>query len=271
MKKKSLVIALIGGFLLLSTAGIGIACIHADLKMAHWDLQEFILDAKYEKCNLLLHVGHLDSSCYPRGWIVEDGIPKPPNGMTATEWWAQQDKEFLPPATGPFGFQGVTRSQAIGFGCVPSGTDMLKCSTAPLPNHLFGVYWLLFSPTRGLVGISANGNIVTPGDTGDELMMNYNSIVDAISIKYGKPSSNSNVCNASLECDRPEFFMMSMLDKDRKVESFWITPTHVNGVTAIHVKINVDNGVEGYVSVAYQLDGCVQYLNEKKAKENQNY
>ena len=95
--------------------------------------------------------------------------------------------------TGPFGFtKGMTREQVIqrvGKEAVKKNTsgqpDVLVVSTAPIPNHVFESYLLIISPTHGLLKLSAIGADVATGDTGSELMSQFDTVVAAISSKYG--------------------------------------------------------------------------------------
>jgi hypothetical protein len=185
--------------------------------------------------------------------------------------------------TGPFGFaKGMTREQVIqlvGKDAVKKNTsgqaDVLIVTTAPIPNRAFEEYLLIISPTQGLLKLSAIGADVTTGDTGSELMSQYDTIMAAISTKYGEAKAFNTCTGNDTECDNSQFFMMTLHDKNRTVEVFWTLEKNgihpATGVTLIMASANYSTMNSGYVRVSYEFEGFDQYADQKKAEQDKSY
>ncbi len=184
--------------------------------------------------------------------------------------------------TGPFGFtKGMTREQVIqqvGKEAVKKNTsgqpDVLVVTTAPIPNHVFESYLLIISPTHGLLKLSAIGADVATGDTGSELMSQFDTVVAAISSKYGEAQTFNTCTGNDTECDNSQFFMMTLHDKNRNVAAFWSLEKkdmHLNGVVNIMASANYSTMNAGYVRVSYEFEGFDQYADQKKAEQDKSY
>lgn len=185
--------------------------------------------------------------------------------------------------SGPFGFQkGMTRTQIVhlvGQSAVDikhSSGDTVTLKTAPKPNSRFDSYVLLISPTDGLVKVLGIGSVIQTGDDGSDLKSAYDDVVEAVTQKYGEPTNNFDVCNGGTGCSDSQYWMLSLMEKNRTVACYWLQPlpsqamkdAHVHG---IGVKIEPLSINSGYVSVGYEFEGFSDYLDKKKAAENSSF
>ena len=177
--------------------------------------------------------------------------------------------------TGPFGFsKGMTRGQIIalvGNDAVkdsPGHPDQLNVTVAPIPNHVFESYILVISPTQGLLKVVAIGRDIATEDTGSELMPQFNTLVAAISAKYGQAKIR-NTCDHDLPgeaavCDNPHDFMIAVADGQRNVSAYWLN-VHVNGVVGVGAVLYAEKSnvltanPTGWVTVSYEFEGFDQY------------
>lgn len=186
----------------------------------------------------------------------------------------------LAKTSGPFGFEcGMTREQVIALvgkdGVTNShdNHDILEVKTPPKPNKAFDHFYLVFSPRSGLVKLIASGVTIQTGDTGAELKEVYEAVVKAVTAKYGSTDKIINSCTGNdYECSNPDFYMMSLEDKNRKLMTFWFLKEHpINSVVSIMVEAKSLNMREGWVSVAYEFEGFHEYASAKEKASDETY
>lgn len=151
-----------------------------------------------------------------------------------------------------------------------SGDDNIVFNKAPKPHDAFESWALLISPKDGLVKVIAVGKTKETDDSGIELKQAFDSIVEGIANKYGKPKSVFSSCGGSneLEC-KSENWMLSLKDKNRQLSDFWevSSPNHVH---LINVQARASSLHSGYVNVGFEFEKFNQYEDEKK-KDQQSY
>lgn len=148
--------------------------------------------------------------------------------------------------------------------------DSLSLTTAPKPNPAFEKYLLVVSPTAGLLKIVACGKTVETGDAGAELQSAFEDVVTGMSKKYGKPSGRIDDCSGT-GCDSPEFWMMSLLEKNRQLVVYWKFDTPVNAITGIIVDANPLRINSGWIGAQYEFEGFSQWSDSRKAKQDDSY
>ena len=177
--------------------------------------------------------------------------------------------------TGPFGFsKGMTRGQIIalvGNDAVkdsPGHPDQLFVTVAPIPNHVFESYILVISPTQGLLKVVAIGRNIATEDTGSALMLQFNTLVTAVSAKYGQANTH-NTCNRDTPgqaavCDNPHDFMIEVADEQRNVSAYWLN-VHINGVVGVGAVLYAEKSSvltanpTGWITLGYEFEGFDQY------------
>jgi len=184
----------------------------------------------------------------------------------------------IPAQGGPFGFdRGMTRAQVIalvGQDAVDiehSKDDLLRLKTAPKPHPAFDSYLLIISPEQGLLKVLGSGKTVDVGDDGADLKQAFEVVVDGLTQKYGAPTRTFDFCNGGTGCSDQQYWMMGLLQKNRKLEDFWELQGNPVHVTIIDLEATALSMNSGYVSLGYEFEGWSQYVDEKKAKQNQSF
>jgi hypothetical protein len=138
-------------------------------------------------------------------------------------------------SAGPFGFEkGMTRDQIIklvGKDAVDlkaSHGGFLKLSTAPKPHSAFESYWLIISPTNGLVKVNASGKTIETGDSGVELRSAFDDVVAGVRQKYGAPLHAYDSCDGGIGCSDSEFWMLSLLQRRKAVPDSVLYSPHLS-------------------------------------------
>jgi hypothetical protein len=182
-------------------------------------------------------------------------------------------------AQGPFGFEkGMTREEVIKLvgqsAIAPRGQTQnpynLILNTAPKPHSAFEKYILTFSPKEGLLKIQAIGKDIDSDSSGTEVKTAYNDIVDGLNKKYGPPTQQFDNLTGQL-FNEPNQWMMSILDKDRSVASFWNLSPPLNNVKDIMSDVNVSHTNKGYIVVRFEFTGWNKFVDSLKAAENNNF
>ncbi len=181
---------------------------------------------------------------------------------------------------GPFGFErGMSPEQVIKLVGQPFHVedDEMFFSMAPKPNDEFEDYLLTFSPTEGLLAVVAFGRDIQTGDDGDELQTAYHNTILGVESKYGPPDTDepSTVCSGDdTECSNSQFWMMSLLDKNRVADSFWglhQTGPYPNKVSTIVVSVMATDIHTGFIICGFSFAGYDAYNDSKKAKQNSTF
>jgi len=182
------------------------------------------------------------------------------------------------PMPGPFGFErGMTRAQIIalvGESQIKPNNDphILVMTSAPKPNRQFETYALFIAPKEGLLKVMAVGVSIQSGDSGFDVRQAYAGIVNGISQKYGAPAERFDRCFGNeVECDSPEYWMLSLVQKNRSVMSFWGPGEYENGVTAIMVEIVPLTTHYAYITVHFEFKGFEAFADARETDQNKSY
>jgi hypothetical protein len=179
---------------------------------------------------------------------------------------------------GPFGFErGMTVEQVtklLGKPVKDNPNGSVTWDTAPKPYPAFEAYLLTFSPKDGLLKVIAIGKDIQTGENGSQLKSAYVEILDAISTKYGPADTRipRDYCTGnSTEC-QSEYWMLTLFNKDRIANTFWIAPTfYPNFVTTIDVDCVAQGLNKGYFTAAFEFLGWSAYVESINSKQNSNF
>jgi len=170
---------------------------------------------------------------------------------------------------GPFGLHaGISKKEVIllvGRRAIKEvGDDSLTLSTVPKPHPSFEEYILVFSPEKGLVKLIASGKTIRTNDFGEELRDAFVDTRDSVSKTYGEPET-FDALRAGSAWDRPEYWMMGLLKKERSLVAFW-KPLLTNRILIIELDTVALSLERGYVILTYEFSGFSAYLDSKKSK-----
>jgi hypothetical protein len=201
---------------------------------------------------------------------------------------------------GPFGFRrGMTREQIIklvGKAAIDSSQtqdDILAVRKAPVPDPAFEEYWLIISPTEGVLKVTGVGITVKTDPFGTELRAAYMNAVGAVTRKYGDTKGIADGCiahpknstEAHFGCLYPDSYLLD-LNNGAPVARVWMESLKARGprsdrVVYVRVKPYVGElkyfdppirasvfrktglsiaGASGYLLVEYAFDGFDEYL-----------
>jgi hypothetical protein len=180
-------------------------------------------------------------------------------------------------ASGPFGFEyGMTREQVIQLvgkqAIKEPREDGFILTTAPKPHSAFELYRLVISPEKGLLKIVAGGNSVQTNGYGEQLKQAYAAVVDGVTQKYGTPTTTLDYLPPGSIWQEPQYWLMGLLRKERKLQAFWELKKPVNHVTLIEIEAFAYSGADsGFVICSFEFEGFDDYATAKEAKQNDNF
>jgi hypothetical protein len=181
-------------------------------------------------------------------------------------------------AQGPFGFEkGMTREQIVQIvgkvAVVHDANDapyLLVLNTAPKPHSAFDQYILVISPKAGLLKVSAVGKTIECDSYGTDLKNAFEGVVSGISKKYGLPKDTLDGSTTDL-FHEPKDWMIGLRHKDRVLEDFWKFEQPINNIRIILVEAQALTTEKGYVRVAAEFTGFSEFVDEMKAKQDENF
>jgi hypothetical protein len=180
---------------------------------------------------------------------------------------------------GPFGFrEGMTRQEIVklvGESAVasrqPANKDLMTLHGSPVASPAIEVFTLVIPPTQGLVKLLASGKDIATSDTGIELQQAYSAVLTVLSKKYGKGQSFDTCPAGNVECE-PQFYMVSLKDKNRKVATFWdLSKNPVNGIVNLMLEEEFSDMNSGYLHITYEFSGFDKYADTQQAKQDSAY
>jgi hypothetical protein len=182
------------------------------------------------------------------------------------------------PVVHPFGFDyGMTKDQAIaklGKAAIVKDTGAtVVFNTAPNGHPDFESYILAFSPEAGLLKIRAVSLTYKTSDDGSELRQKFVTFRDALAEKYGPAEKDFDFCKGNdVEC-RSEFFMMTLLEKNRYLNSYWTAakckmPLHIQTMSIDAIALGIN---KGYIEIAYEFDGWDKFVDDVNRKRNSSF
>jgi hypothetical protein len=185
------------------------------------------------------------------------------SGVLATVAFAQN-------TSGPFGLRkGMTQQQVIeivGKSAVKEtkGDDTLRVLTVPKPHPAFEFYSLIFSPTEGLLKITAYGNDIRTNGFGEKVHDSFSEIRGALSDTYEKPDGDMDFLQSGSIWKEPEDWMMGLLKEERHLASIWQNRPLPNHIHDIEIEAKALSQEKGYIILTYEFDGWDAYVDAKK-------
>jgi len=145
---------------------------------------------------------------------------------------------------------------------------MYSASSLPKGHPDFDDYRLVISPKLGLCKYSAYISNVSTNTYGDSLKQKYNSLLEALTAKYGTPRSFDFLQKGSI-WNEPRDFMTGLKKEERALASYWTSeklslPDDI-GVISLKAMAVTDNS--GMISVTYSgtnESDCIDSINEQR-------
>lgn len=137
----------------------------------------------------------------------------------------------------------------------------------------FEAYTAVLTPNQGLCKIQATGNDIETSGFGTELKSKYQSLIGAMSEKYGAPSNNFDFLRNGSLWTEPQYWMMGLLKKDRTLTAFWRKSEKNNLPDSLHtimIETIALSGSKGYMRLAYEFDNIDACMAALQAKKNSN-
>ena len=182
------------------------------------------------------------------------------------------------PAANPFGFEaGMKKEQLIAklgkSAVTKDGPINVVFNTAPSPHPDFESYVVAFSPEKGLLKVTALSRDIETSDDGSELRQKFAFFLDALKGKYGKADKDFDFCKGNdVEC-RSEYYMMTLKEKNRYLNSFWSKsksslpqPLSTVAIEAVAMSLN-----KGYIQLSYEFEGWNEFVDEINKKRNSTF
>jgi hypothetical protein len=174
---------------------------------------------------------------------------------------------------GPLGLsKGMTLEELKKQGAFVSGNQQFvytaKTITSGHPD--FESYTVVLTPEQGLCKIQAVSKDIETSSFGTELEGKYNGLVEAMSGKYGAPGKNFNFLRSESSWKEPQYWMMGLLKKERRLIAFWNKPENNNlpdSLQLIMIETLPLSGSKGFLKLVYEfdnIDACVAVLQAKK-------
>lgn len=140
-------------------------------------------------------------------------------------------------------------------------------------NDNFEEYSVLVVPGHGLCKIIAVGIDISTSSYGDELKSRFKDLTDALSVKYGAPTSTYDFLRSGSIWDEGRDFMMGLAKKERTLTNFWQSSKGAelkDGLSAISLAGNALSSSKGYLVLTYEFDNIDSCLAARKSKANSN-
>lgn len=171
--------------------------------------------------------------------------------------------------------------------------DILAVRKAPAPDPAFGEYWLIISPTEGLLKVTGVGITVNADSYGTELRAAFMNAVAGVTRKYGDTKGKADGCiphpknstEAHFGCLYPDSYLLD-INNGAPVARVWMESLKARGprsdrVVYVRVSPYVEKlkyfdplikasmfrklglsiaGASGYLLVEYAFDGFDEYL-----------
>ena len=208
-------------------------------------------------------------------------FPEPAQSPARSSAGGAAVQEAAPAASknaSPFGFEfGMSKEkviQKLGKNAVAKDGEVnVVFSTAPNPHPDFDSYIVAFSPQRGLLKITALSRDIETSDDGSELRSKFNFFLSALRDKYGKADKDFDFCKGNdVECES-EYFMMTLKEKNRYLNSFWSrakaglpSPLTTVAIDAAALGMN-----KGYIKISYEFEGWNEFVDELNKKRNSTF
>ncbi len=178
-------------------------------------------------------------------------------------------------AAGPFGFEyGMSKDQVadlIGKHAIRQYSrktpNLYMATTAPNPHPAFGAYFLIITPEKGLIKISAISFDIKTDSSGEAVKGRFQDIQEAVEKAYGQGKNFDGAKDGSKLADSKDW-MKSLNKKERTLSTFWELKKSKNHIEAISLEAKALNPKRGYLLLSYEFEGFGSYVNANQNKED---
>ncbi len=164
---------------------------------------------------------------------------------------------------GPFGLNaGMSLDEvkaAVG-GALKKETSQVgvwSTATVPKPSPMFETYIFMLSNKTGLCKVTAVGSDVKTGSHGIELRQQFDKMRGLLDGVYGPGKVTDQLAHGTM-WKEPQYFMMSLVQKERFLISLWMSGPYKSGITNVMLKAGATSGHSGYLLLHYEFDNFVQ-------------
>ena len=170
---------------------------------------------------------------------------------------------------GPFGLkQGMTLDQ-VDETAQQIDHGVYATQKVPKPDRSFKRYSLVIGSTTGLCKVTALSKSIPTKPSGNQLITQFKKMSRKLMKKYGEGETLDFVEPGSTY-EAPEQFMMSLKEKDRKLETRWIDQDgskFKDDVGVVLLKASSTRSNKGLLTLEYEFtnfDACMAEMDHKK-------
>ena len=138
----------------------------------------------------------------------------------------------------------------------------LVLSTAPFPHPDFGMYGVAISSSTGLARVIATTEAIETSVNGDDLKERYNEFLKALESKYGSAKTHDFLRSGSTWGESNDW-MMTLLRKERKLQSLWALPGVDITLEAVALTWN-----SGYLVIRYYFPTVSVWIREHNDRKH---
>lgn len=177
---------------------------------------------------------------------------------------------------GPLGLtKGMTLEQLQKKGALVEGTQTFTYTAKNLASGHpdFESYMFVVTPEHGLCKVVALGKTINTNVFGADVKSEYESLLNAITAKYGAPSSTFDTLLAGSIWRDPNDWMMGLFKKERNLTSYWTLSTIKNlpdSLQSIMISASGLSPNKGYIHLGYEFDNFDKCKKSIEAKTNAN-
>ena len=184
------------------------------------------------------------------------------------------NEDLLPPADGPFGFEGGLSKDIIekmvGEQLTVSNEtpNLYILKSAPKNNSAFETYALVISPTVGLCQIRAIGKDISSNRFGHQLKSQFDELKNSLTSIYGIPKTLDILMPGSLWKDSDDW-MMGLYKKDRTLMAEWSSTAKAplkNSLESVVMQARAQGTDSGFVLLQYSFTNEPQCEEEEKSR-----
>ena len=181
---------------------------------------------------------------------------------------------------GPFGLQkGLTVEQLAsatkGWKLItPSSPGYYAFDGAPVNYPGVTEYLAVVTPKMGLCKVMATFSLRNVSAYGDEVKSLVSQLTDALTQKYGNPTSKYDYLKAGSIWNKPNDWYMGLYKKERVLSNFWLPESKPNSsplpnaLTSISVKASANGSNRADVDLSYEFNNFSECLESLRRADN---
>lgn len=177
---------------------------------------------------------------------------------------------------GPFGLaMGLTVEQLekAGISLKELEPGIFSGATAPAPNGKFESYTYVINDKTGLCKVAGIGKDLQANAFGAQVKDVFDDLEQALTSKYGKPSSTFKFVRAGSIWKEDKYWMMGLTKKERIHDVTWIDGEKgvaLPDLASIALRASASDIATGYVTLNYEFPNVSECLKANKAKANES-